>query len=714
MAQTRRIRGGFVRAGRTARSVENLLRALGGLPDPTKGEWGDTLTNMAKRVKDSRAKPAWDDFLRSTLAVLPRELTADPPGPAADPLRVARFLPTSDGDLRAGADDVRVFFRPRQDDAAAGFADSIPDSLTKRIAFLHSDVKTVAVDGKRILNTPVQKFLDGRFVRSFGREDLLRVVIRSLPELPVAHGSAEAMECAEILNWALKLVGEAEPERLLPLLGRLPVACIGGWFAMSDAVFGPAWDGRSGDHLKTLADGLPGAEGEMLLRSALLPPDDERRAGRREERRAAADSHGIDLSDRGDQLARAGVVDGLRLEDCEPIRFWMGKASPKLPDKAPPGIPQAAWGHWREVAQGEVKPKHKGWFKYDLKNVKTLSPLHQNDIRNTARLALSNLILASLPHWKEGWDKVTIAKVKDQPFKQQITSPLKHWLSTVPWLVDDSNPQALRGDPQPLHRRWLVPKSLLQGQSGRFRHLSPLSLQLARRLGEDEELLGALEGLGLNVYPTDDDTTGPALLEALADVAETLADGVGPTGHQAMPAGGFDVLLGQVRHAWRHLDTEPRDPLPTRFIVRTKPRTLTVRTADELKDIYLPGHGWRTRLLRDHAKPIVAMRPQEAGGPIGDRLVELGARRATGLEERCLIDGRPSAQAVEGTQTLAAAGLGWLPVVLLALHAHGGGNPAGPATKAWRQAAKRLRRARVRQCLTIEVELRDSGRSVCA
>ena len=179
-----------------------------------------------------------------------------------------------------------------------------------------------------------------------------------------------------------------------------------------------------------------------------------------------------------------------------------------------------------------------------------------------------------------------------------------------------------------------------------------------------------------------------------------------------MPAGGFDVLLGQVRHAWRHLDADPRGPLPTRFIVRTKPRTLTVRTADELKDVYLPDHGWQTRLLREHGQPIVAIRPEDAGGPSGERLVELGARPAARLVERCLIDGRPSAQAVEGTQTLAAAGLGWLSVVLLVLHAHGGGNPAGPATRAWRRTAKRLRRVRVRQCLAIEVELRDSGQSV--
>ena len=219
-----------------------------------------------------------------------------------------------------------------------------------------------------------------------------------------------------------------------------------------------------------------------------------------------------------------------------------------------------------------------------------------------------------------------------------------------------------------------------------------------------------LEGLGLNVYPTDDDTTGPALLETLADIAESFAADVVPTRPHVMPAGGFDVLLGQIRHAWRHLD--PDGDLPTRVIIRTTQRTLTVRTADELNDVYLPDHGWQTRLLREHSQPMVAVRPEDAGGRLGDRLVELGARPAARLEERCTIDSRRTTDAGEGSQALAAAGLGWLPVVLLALHAHGGGNPAGPATKAWRRTAKRLLRARVRQCMAIAVELRDGERSV--
>ena len=723
-------------------AVEALLRALGGSPDPKAGEWVDTLVNMAKWVKDSQAEPAWDDFLCSTLAVLPRELTSQPAKPKADPLRAARFLPTSDGRLCAVDDDVRVFSRPRRGDDTAGFADSIPDSLRARISFLHSGVKTLVVDGNKKLNTPVQKFLDGRFVRSFGREDLLRVVIRSLPELPVAHGSAEAMECAEILSWTLKLVGEEEPERLLPLLGRIPVACIGGWFAMSDAVFGPGWDGRSGDHLKTLADGLPGDEGGALLGSALLPPDDDRWFPKEDDRGAAVgEPHRIDLADRAKQFARAGVVDGLRLEVCEPVGFWMKKAAPKLPDEGPDTVPQPAWKGWRKAALEHVRPPHDKNFPYYLQDVQWLTLLHRTDLETPAYSALSDLILASLQQWPNGWEEVTIRLSHARwNWTQRIPSPLKHCLSTLPWLDDRSGREHTpRREPQPLCRRWLVPESLLRLNKGHFRHLSPLSPGLARRLAEDEGLLEALagrrhgptadrgEGLGLNVYPTEEDErTGPALLDALARVAKLLTrdgeqnDGMGPLDEAEadveMPAGGFDVLLGQIRHAWSHFDPNPEPPkrlkLPERFVVRTRPYRFQIRTAADLGDVYLPDHTARTRSLREHHRPILAMWPKEARGAIGDLLHEKGARRASELEEQCLVDGHPAAGLAERAQGLEAR-FDWLPVILLSLAAHGGNNPRGPTTERWMKARDRLQRARVLLCDSIDVELLDStGESV--
>ena len=62
----------------------------------------------------------------------------------------------------------------------------------------------------------------------------------------------------------------------------------------------------------------------------------------------------------------------------------------------------------------------------------------------------------------------------------------------------------------------MVPESYLRGQRERYLHLDPLSLDLASLLNKDPELKGELVALGLNIYPTEEDRTGPALLDALA------------------------------------------------------------------------------------------------------------------------------------------------------------------------------------------------------
>ena len=693
-------------------AVEAVLRSLGGSPSPQLEEWAKTLGLVAEHVSRDNVKVTWQEFLTSVLAVIPQELRSEPRKADADPLLQARFLPTEDGRLLAGSDDTRIFFRPRRDaDDAADFVGSIPDPLKDRIAFLHPKVRTL--EGHPLRNTEVQKFLDGRFVQSFRKEDLLRnVVIPSLPKLPVEHESPEAKSCAETLAWTLKLVDEGEKETPLRRLGQLPVACIGGWFALKHAVFGPGWHGRRGEHLKTLADGLPEEEGVKLLRTVLLPPGDLAWDGI-EAYDPETDTIGV--AAHGDMFARVGVAEGFRLEKHEPpMRFWMDRSHRELPGEAPARIPQGSWDHWRDSVRHEIELAYVNWHEYEIEDVSLLPVrdlLHRKDLTDATRRAVAGVILTSIAHWEEGWDEVTIRKKKGQFWSQRITSPLAHWISTLPWLDDRPDDMAVwHPGPQPLRHRWLVPPFLLDGMKGRFRHLAPLSgetpLRLAHRLEEDEELVRTLRKRGLNIYPTGRERagTGPSLLNALAEVA---AKGPG-----AMPAGGFDVFLGQFRHAWGHLD--PDRDLPERFVVRTGPRTLEVRTAAELEDVYLPDHSANTRLLAEHGRPIVAMWPSEANSEIGDRLHRLGMRRASGLEADCLVDGLPASDATHGARSLDAAGLGWLPLVLLTLAAHGGTSPSGPATAAWQEAAARLRRARVSRCDSIAVELRDAERIVAS
>jgi hypothetical protein len=659
--------------------VEALLTCLGGSITPTPTEWAATIERLAARVHGRGIEASWDAFLSSLLAVLPRELLS-PRGTDADPLAGAKFLPTQDGRLLSASDDdsTRVFFQPRRGvDDAAEFVGRVPASLQDRIAFLHEGVRTH--EGPQRQNTDVQKFLDGRFVRGFRREDLLReVVIPALPELPATHGTSAAQRCSEILGWTLALLGAEERESLPRRLAVLPVACHGGWYPVRDAVFGPGWSDRSGEHLETLAAGLPAEAAEQLRERALLPPQNA--------------AWGTDVSDRADLLARIGVVDGLRLESTDPLRFSMSSNNRDLPREPPTILAPAAWDTWRRTFRDEVEPRYDGRFEYELTGVRLLPGLdHLELLEAPARRALSDLILSSIGHWEGYWQRATVTKRGGWNWSTSVTSPVKHWLTTLPWLDDQ--------EPQPLSQRWFVPASLLQGQGGRFAHLAPLSLELAHRLRQNPELLATLRKLGLNVYPTEDDQTGPKLLEALADAWEK----------GEMPAGGFDVFLFQVRHAWEHLT--PGEELPSRFLVRSKPRSFEIVT--DLTGIYLPDDDARTRSLRAHGKPIIEMLTKEAQGSIGRQLGELGTRRASTLSERSLADGMAASDdSAAAAVPLEDTELKWLPLVLLTLSAHGGNNPRGPTTGAWQQSKATLRGTLVRWCGSLTVELIDGDRVV--
>ncbi len=667
------------------KEVEALVGCLGGSPAPTSADWAATIERLAAGIQSGVIEASWDAFLNSVLRVLPREIQSEPRSGAADPFSDAQFLPTQDDRLLSASATVQVFFQPRRGfDDAAEFVGQIPDALRDRIAFLHRDVRTH--EGPQQQNTEVQGFLNGRngrFVQSFGREDLLRdVVIPALPELPARYGTPDAQRCSEILGWT-KLLDVAELEGVSDLRLHLPVACYGGWFPAGEAVFGPGWQGRHGAHVRTLADSLPDGS-SRLLEKALLPPQDQR--------------WGLDAAASDRLLEQAGVIDGLPAEIAEPVPFTMSAKHKELPKDAPPGTPQDAWDDWLGAHGDELTPEIKSRTSYRLDGIHLAPEIHSlQDLQDEARHALSDLVLSSLGKWGDAWESARLVRPRYPTFARQITSPLKHWLTTLPWLHDKEL------DPRPLRDRWYVPESLLRGQGGRFGHLAPLSLKLAHRLGENPELLATLGRLGLNVYPTEDDRTGPKLLEALADAHQK----------REMPAGGFDVFLGQVRHAWRHLD--PDAELPRRFLVRNRARTFEIRHATELADVYLPDHNTRNRSLRDHRKPILEMLLAEAQGAAGNRLDALNLRRASNLREHCLVDGLPLLDdATAGAMSIEDTDLAWLPLVLLTLAAHGGANPRGPATDAWRNAMTRLRGALVRRCGSLAVELMDADQVVAS
>ena len=483
----------------------------------------------------------------------------------------------------------------------------------------------------------------------------------------------------------LRLLGDDESDTLLPLVRRLPVACDRGWLAMGDAVFGSGWPGRLGDLVPTLADELPDRTAARLLGTALLPPDDPR--------------WGASMEKRGELLARAGVVDGLRLLHVPDVDFHMqGAGFHELPPTAPSGVPQSEWDAWRRDVRGEARPHYEGVFEYKLSAVRVLPEIHHlTGLSYQARSAFSRLVLASFEQWPAGWESAVIHKVAGHSWSRRITSPVKYWLKTLSWCRDRADVE------QPLRSRWIVPESYLRGQRERYSHLDPLSLDLARKLNDHPERRETLVRLGLNAYPTEEDRTGPALLDALA--AAWTADRI--------PPARFDVFLGQVRDAWRHL--APDRGLPERFLVRAGRHTFSMRAADELADVYLPDEEDRTRSLREHGKQTLEMLPADARRTAHALSVNTNIKRASMLDERFLINGASwTGLGVRVPILEESVYATWLPVTVLTVAAYGGANPTGTATARWNRGRARLRGAHVLECEEIAVELVDGDRLVAS
>ena len=661
-------------------AVEELLDVLGGSSEPLAEEWTLTIESMARAVQGGSLEVSWDAFLDSLVKVLPDQFKNAPSRGDDDPLAKTCFLPDQHGRLHRASDRTKVFFRQvRGAGDAADSVGDVPESLKHHVAFLHPDVQTL--EGAQRSNSDVHRFLDSRFVRTFRREDLLRDVVQgALPELPAVHGTSEADLCADLLSWALRIVGEEPPETLIRYVRPLPVPCLGGWFPMEQAVFGPGFECQFGDQLWVLADELPGDLGDRIRESALLPADDPRWP--------------TSLEGRAEFLARAGVARGLRLQSASAVSFrTQGYGFHQLPSDPPAGIPKEAWNRWCRDNHSDAEPLHDGEFEYLLSGVWVLPEVYLlPSLSPSGTDAFWRLVLASFEHWPDGWEVVSMEKVGGHEWSTDLQSPLMHWLATEPWLLDDE------GSGRLVCERWLVDESLMRGHAERFAHLAPLSGALVRELHRNPHAEEVLSSLGLNIYPCEDERIGPELLEALAMAWR----------ERRVPIQRFDVFLGQVRDGWRHLDEELG--LPAAFLVRDGKRSFSLVLGDELHEVYLPDHRGRTQSLIEHGKPVLEMHARDAGR-LAEVLVEHGGlRSASDLAERVYIDGALwVAEEVVGSP-LEETRYAWLPAVLLTIAAHGGARPIGAATKAWREASDRLRRARLLECETVLVEMTDGER----
>jgi hypothetical protein len=674
--------------------VRALAVACGGTLVPSDAEIGATVGALAEAVRDSSVPVSWHGFLDSVVETLPEHLRTLKPH-QLDPLRSIRFLPAQSGQLLSATDETALFFQPKRGaDEGREFAGDVPASIQPRVAFLHKDI--VTQDGPQSRNTPVQKFLDTRFAREFSRGGILRRVVEpAIPTLPVAHDAAAATLCADLLAWTLKLLGTEPLQSLAPVLQKLPVPCIGGWYAMGQATFGPGWGGPLADALQTLADALPQPDGEALLEQSLLPPSAPAWSGTMPAHR--------------DALGAGGVVHGLRLRLADELGWsgafiMSGYGHHHLPSQPPPGFLQETWDGWCHAVRSDAKPRYESAFSYCLQRLYVLRELvHVRTLSGPALRALSDLLLASFPHWPSGWRRVELKKTEGIDWSAWLTSPLRHAVRTLGWLVDG---EQVRGERvRSLSKRWFVREALLGTlgtQRDRFNHLRPLSVTMARRLAADATLLRELTELGLHTYPMEDETSGPDLLDALAAAWEK----------KRIPPQRLDVFLGQVRDAWRHFD--PAKPLPERFILSQGRRALKTCAAPDLACVYLPDSAERVRTLAEHGKAVLEMRGDDARRLAARLVAATRLRRASHLTERALIDGIAWDTSSDAGQPIASSHYAWVPPVLLAIAAFGGTTVTGGATKSWNEASDRLRRARVVDCERIVLDLRDGEDSVAS
>ncbi|MDE0553442.1 MAG: hypothetical protein OXI24_04455, partial [Candidatus Poribacteria bacterium] len=659
-------------------AVKKLIESLDGSFEPTQSEWLETVNNIAKAVRDGEINLSWDDFLNSLVSVLPSELKSEPR--KDDPLSNARILPDQDGCLHSASDDIKLFFQPVQGvDETPEFVEQIPQSIKCRVAFLHPDVNTQQKGHK----TSVQKFLDGRFVRSFLRLDLIReVVLPAIPDLPVPHDCTDAKLCSDVLAWVLQILSEKPSEEILSQLAGLPVACYSGWIRMDEAAFGPGWSDCQGEDIWLLAERLPKDKAERLRGSLLLPPEDSR--------------WGVAVGHSKELFRQMGVFDGLRLNEAPEIQFQMQEYGYKLPTNPPSEIPQTSWGQWCHAVHYEAKPYYTSEFQYSLTGINTLSEIYFLDtLDKIGRRVLSNILLASIAQWPSNWDQVTVKKTSGIPWSKPITSPLKYWLKTHPWLIDGTDDGKILSD------RWLIPTSILRGQEERYRHLNCLSLELSSRLEKNEVLSLTLIEIGVNVFPVDNNRIGPALLEALASIWSS----------NKVPNGRFDLFLGQLRHAWRHLD--PEKEFPKKFLIRTGNRSFEAHTCKELANVYLPDHRDRTQSLREYQIPILEMHPQDANRLASELLSKTNIKLASKLTENIALDGTIWAGVSENLQSIEDSSYAsWLPITLLAIAAYGGQNPTGTTTRRWNYTINRLRRTQIIFAENIVSQLMDKDNIV--
>ncbi|RDH87668.1 MAG: hypothetical protein DIZ78_03680 [endosymbiont of Escarpia spicata] len=636
-----------------------------------------TVEAIAGNLNRSQEPVDWTGFWRDVRVLFDRD---------AEPLIGRRVLLGTDNQLHARDEQSSVFFRPRSsgtdDEISTDSAiDEIPENLGPYIAFLNEAIQVHVPQAKGgIKTTPVHAYLSSGLVETYGVERIFSsVLVKATPPLPVDINGQHAPLCRDILRWSLRLLkaSKGSMDKSIGLLRRLPAPCVGGWFPIEEASFGPGWPGKSGSELESYLLGAKTNECNAAQQRLLLPPD-----------HPLWDEMGLQSID---LLDKAGVFNGIRLVPVGPQAWgatftmsdWTGV---KLPEKPSPGSSAELWRGYRQFIEESESPPYSGDFKYEIQEHYRLSGLEQlENLNDEPRQHLMELLLVSIPAWDsrwKDWKRTTIRKITGKPDWISLISPLAFTLTQTPWLQDREDDRIFQFRPSD---RWYIPSAALIGGRHQFSHLMPMPTSIASTLSNTPGLVEALINLGMASYDPDQETTEPRLLN---DLASAWAD---PTIDISIQS----VFLGQLRSAWKQFYPDEAGPLPNKVVVQSGAGLLQTVIPSEEAVVYLPDASSAIHNgLQLHSKPVIAMDTKDA-----QRLREYfqkaygeGIRLASELTTKALVDGVEWQE--HDNANLLSEELPWLPSTVLSVFAFFG-QSRGVGTKTFTSALDALRKSRI-------------------
>jgi hypothetical protein len=641
---------------------------VGAFPLPS--DIASTLATIAAALLESDLD--WNVYWRDVIELLPH---------GQSELTKHAVLLGGDGLLHSATEDTMVFFVPRhgtQDDGdvgGEGGATEVPPSLQSTVAFLSEKIQLY--DAKRpTVQTPVRSYLGNGLVSQFRVESIFTGVLQELtPALPVQIGGNGSAICRDILNWALRLIGNVvargrSAEATLKLLRAIPVPCHGGWYPMGEASFGPGWIDTSGPMLSVYLNALHSNGVEEALKRLLLAPGDPAWAGI-----AAANLNLLKLG---------GVFDGLRLQvvesDAWSSSFLASSSNFVLPTKAPPSVSQQMWEAYKVVVEAEKKPSFSTHHRYVVGALYTFPGIADvAKLPDEARFALSELVLLSLPAWGAGLSHILISKREGFSNHIPVTSLLTYFLKFEPWLAVRDLKGATWARPA---ERWHVPADALAGRARHFAHLRALPAALSRRLDTNKELANVLQSLGMPYFNLLDETDNPRLLEALM---ESVGSGDAPD---------MNVLLGQIRDAWQRFRPVVGQPPLKHLVVRRRDKRLVAVLPTSDAPVFLPDYGGISAELEQFDLPVLTVYPNDAKALKDWFAAAYGPKVQLTSKLKIVpqVDGVPWTGA--SSVALADSELGWLIRPLLALVAFYG-QMRGIYSDAFTQRVNLLRVARI-------------------